>query len=155
MRMKLTTLLLGLALAGYAGSQACVKEKNTALGELRSFEVHEFEKNDFSSAREMVPPEIVQYARTAIQSDERLTYRSPGEGIVHFYCDGPLCGRIRMEVTQGQDGPVVWKTSRQYRPFVGMMQPDSRKFAKKLVEDLAADYESAIREIPATIPIKE
>jgi hypothetical protein len=155
MRIQLTALLLGLAFVGYAGSQVSAKEQKTGLGELRSFEVHQFEKYDFSSSREMVPPEIVQYARTAIQNDERFTYRSPGAGIVHFYCDGPLCGRIRMEVTQGQDGPVVWKASRQYRPLLGFIQPDGRKFAKKLVKDLAADYESAIKEIPVTIPIKD
>lgn len=125
------------------------------LGDLRSFEVHEFEAQNFSSDREKVPPEIVEYVRTAIQNDERFTYRSPGEGIVRLYCDSPLCGRIRMEITQGQDGPVVWKASRQFRPVVTLVEPNARKFAKNLVSDLAAEYEKAIKENPATIPIKE
>lgn len=155
MRIQWTALLLGLALVGFAGSRVCADEQASALGELRSFEVQQFEKHDFSSDREMVPPEIVEYVRTAIQNDERLVYRSPGEGIVRLYCDSALCGRIRIEVTQGQNGPVLWKTSREYRPLVGLMQLDGRKLAKRIVNDLAADYESALKETPVKIPIRD
>jgi hypothetical protein len=155
MKFQLTALLTALAVLGCAGIAVRANEQMVSLGDIHTFEVHQFEKEDFSAGREKVPPEIVEYARTAIQNDERLLYRSPGEGIVHLYCDSPQCGRIRMEVTQGVDGPVVWKTSRQFRAPIVFVEPDSRKFAKKLVNELATDYELAIKETPATIPIKE
>jgi hypothetical protein len=140
---------------GYAGATVRANEQTVSLGELRTFEVHQFEKQDFSSGRENVPPEIVEYARTAMQNDERLLYSSPGDGIVHFYCDSPRCGKIRIEVTKGQDGPIVWQRSRQFRPAIVLVEPNSREFAKKIVAELAMDYEAAIQETPATIPIKE
>lgn len=153
MRIKITALVLGLAFLGFT-ARASVQTSN-ALGDIRTFEVHNFEKHDFSSGREMVPPEIVEYARTAIQNDERLMYRSPGEGIVHFSCDSPECGRIKVIVTQGEDGPVVWSTSRQFRAPIVLKEPNSRQFAKDIVKRLASDYESAVKENPVTIPIKE
>lgn len=155
MKFKLTALLMGLMVLSYAGNAVRANEQTASLGEIRTFEVHQFEKQDFSSGREKVPPEIVEYARTAMQNDERLLYNSPGDGIVHFYCDSPRCGKIRMEVTQGQDGPVVWQISKQFRPAITLVEPDSRQFAKKLVAELAMAYESSIKETPATIPIKE
>ncbi|HEY9745077.1 MAG TPA: hypothetical protein V6C99_02540 [Oculatellaceae cyanobacterium] len=153
MKIRLSLLMVGGALLG--GALVVRADSTSELGALHSFEVHQFEAYDFSSERERVLPEVIEYARTAIQSNEQLLYHSPGEGLVRFYCDSPSCNRIRVEVTKGKDGPVVWKTVRQLKPPVALKEPDSRRFARSIIEDLARDYEAALTATPATIPIRE
>jgi len=128
-----------------------------SLGGLVSFDVFGLEKTSFSALRENVPPEITEYARAAIQADPRLNYISPGQGILKFECANSGCNRIRAQVTQGLDGPVLWQASRLYRhcPFVRFsFQPDSKKFAYKMVEQLARDYQSALKASTVKIEIE-
>lgn len=146
-------LLLGMSLF-ISGLAKANENAGVNLGDIRTFEVHQFEKNDFSSGREeLLPPEIAEYARTAIQNDERLTYQSPGEGVLHFSCASSQCGRIQVELTHGNDGPVVWKTSKRFRPLVTLVEPDARQFAKVIVNQLAEEYQNSLKEIPAKIPL--
>lgn len=135
-----------------------------ALGDLRSFDVMDMERQDFSASRELIPHEAVEYARTALQNNGHLSYKSPAQGILRFKCENNSCSRIRAEVTEGMDGPVVWSTVQQYRrcPFVDFsFMPDSKKFANTIVSLLAQDYQSvvkvqtAIKAVPAKIQIEE
>jgi hypothetical protein len=125
------------------------------LGALQSIEVRSFEQRDFSVSRDASPPELAEYARTAIQNDERLRYASPGQGVLHFYCDAPGCSKIRAELTQGESGPVLWQAVEMYRPMVTLTEPDPRKLAKRLIERLASDYEKALKAVPLKINITE
>ncbi len=128
-----------------------------SLGGLVSFDVFGLEKTSFSALRENVPPEITEYARAAIEADPRLHYTSPGQGILKFECANSGCNRIRAQVTQGLDGPVLWQTSRLYRhcPFIRFsFQPDSKKFAYQMVEQLARDYQSALKASTVKIEIE-
>lgn len=128
------------------------------LGELRSFDVLDIENHDFSAVRENVPGEIMEYARTAMQNDERLQYQSPAQGILRFTCASKDCYKIRAEVTQGFNGPVVWVTEEIYQPSMWVNTefiPDSKKFAKQIVEKLAMDYQKAMKPVPMKINIKE
>jgi hypothetical protein len=131
-------------------------EKGPSLGDLQTFDVHAFEPREFSVGREMaVPPEMGEYARMAIQTDGRLNYSSPGQGVLHFRCDSASCGRIRAEITVGRDGPVVWSTIRTFRPMLTVQDPNPRKFAREVVEQLGADYSKALKAVPLKIQIKD
>jgi len=128
------------------------------LGELRSFDVMDIEEHNFSSARENVPAEILEYARTALQNDDRLRYGSPAQGVLRFSCVDNGCSKIRAEVTQGHNGPVVWQTEALFEPsvFVNVhFLPDSKLFAKRIVGRLAVDYQKALKPLPMKINIKE
>lgn len=128
------------------------------LGKLGSFEISAKERGGFSSERGEVPPELAEYARTALQKDTRLNYASPAQGILKFQCEDSDCHRIKAEVTYGEDGPVLWQDSRLYKlcPFINFrFLPDSQKFARKMVEQLAQDYEAAVKAGSIKIEIKE
>jgi hypothetical protein len=61
-------------------------------------------------------------------------------------------------VTDGVDGPVVWQTVMQYRlnPLIDFtFLPDSKKFAGKLINKLAEDYQQTLKAVPQKIQIKE
>lgn len=133
-------------------------EEGITLGDLRSFEIPEFEVHEFSTEQGSVPPEIGQFARTAIQGNQLLRYSSPGEGFLRFRCEGYKgfgCGRIRAEVTAGTDGPVVWSTVRTYDPFFTVFEPNPRRFAREVVGQLGEDYRKAMKAVPMKIQIKE
>jgi len=125
------------------------------LGEIRTFEVRSFEPQDYSTTRDEVPPEMPEYARSALLNDIRFRYASPGEGLLRFSCAGFFCHRIRAEVTLGENGPVVWKTERLYRKFFMVTDPDTRRFARSVVEQLGADYANSLQAVPEKIQIKE
>jgi hypothetical protein len=140
------------------GNIAPATDTNNILGELRSFDVLDMEGHDFSSSRENVPAEILEYARTALQNDDRLRYGSPGQGLLRFSCVNNGCSRIRAEVTQGLNGPVVWQTEELFEPgFLVNIHflPDSRFFAKRIVGKLAVDYQKALKPLPMKINIQE
>jgi hypothetical protein len=141
--------------AAPAETEAAATEKGPSLGDLQTFDVHAFEPREFSVGREDVPPELGEYARMAIQTDERLSYSSPGQGVLRFRCDTAACGRIRAEITVGQDGPVVWSTVRTFRPMLTVQDPNPRKFAREVVAQLGADYSNALKAVPVKIQIKD
>ncbi|WP_373531661.1 hypothetical protein [Vampirovibrio sp.] len=128
-----------------------------SLAGLRSFDVFGLEKASFSAFRENVPPEITEYARAALQADTRFEYSSPGQGVLKFECVDFKCNRIRAEVTHGVDGPVLWQTARVYRhcPLIRFsFQPDSKKFAYRMVEQLGRDYQNALKASRVKIEIE-
>ena len=85
-----------------------VKNESVNLGDLRSFGIYDMPAHDFAASRdENVPAEVVEYTRTALQHDKRLQYKSPADGMLHFYCDNTLCTRFKIELTHGAEGPVV------------------------------------------------
>jgi hypothetical protein len=163
------TLAIGLAVGfilpvqpGWAKKKPqteLVKNESVNLGDLRSFGIYDMPKHDFAATRdENVPAEVVEYTRTALQSDKRLSYKSPADGMLHFYCDNTLCTRFKIELTHGPDGPVVWRTIQNYRFLPGMefhFAPNNRKFAQKVVDLLADDYQKTIKPVPEKIQIKE
>jgi hypothetical protein len=169
--LMLSVALVGGALSlssGWAGqgkarhaSQSGMIPASTSyglLGEMQSFDVMDIEKHDFSAIRENVPAEVLEYARTALQNDDRLEYGSPADGILRFSCAKEDCSKIRAEVTQGLNGPVVWETEATYQPNVLVnvhFMPDSKKFAKHIVQKLAMDYQKAMKPSPMKINIKE
>ncbi len=165
MRRQLICLGVSLAVAAVSTllfeTPSRADEQAVSLGDLRTFDVQDFEQTGLELGRSNLPPELVEYAREAIQTDERLRYSSPGQGVVHLYCETPDCGRLRIEVTQGPDGPMVWQTTETYRSLMGKLfmfqsfQPDNRKFAKMLVSRLATDYEKSLKAVPTKIEIKE
>lgn len=135
-----------------------ISNSYSVLGELQSFDVLDMESHDFSSSRENVPAEVLEYARTALQNEERLRYGSPAQGLLRFSCANQECSRIRAEVIQGLNGPVVWQTEKTYEPNVWVnvhFMPDSKKFAKQIVDKLAMDYQKSIKPLPLKINIKE
>lgn len=135
-----------------------VSNSYSVLGDLQSFDVVDMESHDFSSTRENVPAEVLEYARTALQNEERLAYGSPAQGLLRFSCANQDCSKIRAEVTQGLNGPVVWQMERTYQPNVLVnvhFMPDSKRFAKQIVDKLAMDYQKSIRPLPIKINIKE
>ena len=130
----------------------------TGLANLQSFEVRDMEPQDFSAQRQDIPHEAIEYARTAIEQDARLHYESPAQGVLNLKCDNPTCSRIRAEVTRGEDGPVVWQYTQQYRlcPLRDLsFLPDSRKFANRIVNQLAQDYQKALKASNGRIQITE
>lgn len=154
----------GLSWAAEKSSKDAVNSKRAAeqvfagLATLQNFEVRDMEPQDFSAQREDIPHEAIEYARTALEHEARLHYDSPAQGILSLKCDNASCSRIRAEVSQGADGPVVWHYTEQYRicplrdfSFV----PDSRKFANKIVNQLAQDYEKALKAGSHRIQITE
>lgn len=144
--------------AGVKGNIAPATDTDNPLGELRSFDVMDIERHDFSASRENVPAEILEYARTALQNDDRLRYGSPGQGLLRFSCVDNGCSHIRAEVTQGLNGPVVWQTEEEFEPgFLVNVHflPDSRHFAKRIVGKLALDYQKALKPLPMKINIKD
>ena len=135
-----------------------VSSSTGLLGELQSFEILDIDGHDFSSSRQNVPAEVLEYARTAILNDERLRYRSPAQGLLRFSCANAACSKIRAEVTQGFNGPVVWQTEQTYEPSFWVnfsFMPDSKKFARQVVDKLAADYQKALKPVPVKINIQE
>lgn len=127
-----------------------------ALGELSTFDVFGMERQDFSAERQNIPHEAVEYARTALQNNDHLKYSSPAQGVLRFKCENTSCSRIRAEVTQGVDGPVVWQTVQQYKrcPFVDFsFMPDSKKFANSIVSLLAHDYQNLLKVRTAITPV--
>lgn len=140
-----------------AAAQAS-NEESVTLGDLHTFDVHDFDGRNFSTERSSVPPEIGEFVRTAIQSNQVLRYSAPGEGMLRFRCEGLYgvgCGRIRAEVTVGQDGPVVWSTVRTYDRFLSVSEPNPRKFAREVVGQLSEDYRKAMKAVPLKIQIGE
>lgn len=125
------------------------------LGEVRTFEVRTFEPQDYSSKRGEIPPEMSEYARSAVLNDARFRYASPGDGLLRFSCAGPFCRRVRAEVTLGEDGPVVWQTERLYRKVLTVADPDNRQFTRAIVDQLGADYEKSLKAVPMKIQIRE
>lgn len=128
------------------------------LATLQNFEVRDIEPQDFSAQREDIPHEALEYARTAMEHEARLHYDSPAQGILRLKCDNANCSRIRAEVSQGTDGPVVWHYTEQYRisPLRDFgFVPDGRKFANKIVSQLAQDYEKARKASSHRIQITE
>ena len=145
---------------GQNGQNGMMSATNTSnpLGELRTFDVMDIENQNFSASREEVPAEVMEYARAALQNDDRLRYGSPAQGLLRFSCVNNACSRIRAEVTQGYNGPVVWKTEETFEPNVLVnvhFLPDSRRFAKHIVGKLAMDYQKALKPMPMKINIKE
>ncbi len=131
----------------------------TQLAAMHSFGVLDMEPYDFSAAREPIPAEVQEYARTAIQNDGRLQYQSlAAEGVLRFRCVNSSCSIIRAEVTQGSDGPVVWATEAVYQPSIWVnvhFLPDSQKFARQIVDKLASDYQQALTPSSVKINIEE
>lgn len=131
---------------------------STKLGELRSFGVSDMPAQNFAPSQDDLPQELVEYARVAIQNDHRLHYDSPAQGVLHLSCANQSCARIHAEVTDGVSGPVVWQTDMQYRlnPLIDFtFLPDSKKFANKLINKLAEDYQQTLKATPQKIQIKE
>lgn len=129
-----------------------------SLGDLRSFNVFDLEKTSFSADREAVPPEIVEYTRAALQTDNLLHYDAAGQGVLKFQCQDAGCHRVKAELTYGENGPLLWSVSKLYKqcPFVSFrFQPDSKAFANKVVSRLAQDYQKALKVTPAKIEIPE
>lgn len=140
------------------GAIVPASDSSSLLGELRSFDVMDIEPQNFSATRENVPAEVMEYARAALQTDERLRYGSPAQGLLRFICANHACTRIRAEVTQGYNGPVVWHMESTYEPnvFINVQfLPDSKRFAKRVVGRLAMDYQKALKPLPMKINIKE
>ena len=131
---------------------------NSLLGEIRSFDVMDIENSNFSSARENVPAEVLEYARSALQNDERLRYGSPAQGLLRFSCANSPCSVIRAEVTQGSDGPVVWQTEERFEPSMLVnvhFLPDGKRFARRIDNKLALDYQKSLKPMPTKINIQE
>ncbi len=129
-----------------------------SLGDVTSFEVYDPKRPEFSTERGEVPAEISEYARVAIQNERRLQYNSPAKGVLRFQCVDIGCYRIKAQVTYGTDGPVLWKASKQFRqcPLTNFgFQPDGKKFAVKMVNQLANDYQKSVHSSPAKIEIHE
>jgi len=128
------------------------------LGQIHSFDVMDMEPGIFSSSHVNVPAEVMEYARTALQNDDRLSYGSPGQGMLRFSCANESCSRIRTEVLMGLNGPVVWKTETTYEPnaLVNIrFMPDSKRFAKRVVNQLALDYQKVLKPMPVKINIPD
>lgn len=162
----MTALCLLTAFSWAAGPGALPKmsappakmEALTSLGAVKTFDVHDIERAEFSAAREGVPPEIAEYARAAIRNDKRFRYDSPAGGILSFHCADAGCHWVRAQVNAGQDGPVVWQTTKLFKTYSFLsftFMPDTRNFANKIVTRLAQDYQKSSRQYPARLQIHE
>ena len=171
MRQFLGVCTLGMALVmgfsgggeAWAGKQPVLEPGSSAirLNDLRTFSVHDMQSHEFSPVSANFPYEVVEYARLAIQNEPRLKYESfpnPPQGVLRFSCVNEGCSRIQAEISHGLDGPVVWRTVRQYRPrpFINFgFFPNSKKFAGKIVKELAKDYQSTVEAAPRKIQITD
>lgn len=127
---------------------AAVNEKTPTLADLRAFNIFDLEQNAFSTEREAVPAEVVEYAKAALQSDALLRYDPAAPGVLKFHCQDSGCYRIKAELSYGEGGPVLWHTSRLYKacPFLRFrFQPDSKAFAGKMISRLSQDYQKALK----------
>ncbi|WP_303675011.1 hypothetical protein [Vampirovibrio chlorellavorus] len=127
------------------------------LGGVQSLDVLGWETAGFSARRESVPPEIAEYARAALQEQSNLPYQSPADAILKFECADSGCYRVRAQVSQGTDGPVLWEHSEVYRrcPLMRFtFQPDGKKFARRMVNRLTLDYQNALKPNMAKIEIE-
>lgn len=128
------------------------------LGLVQSLDVLGWETSSFSASRESVPPEVAEYARAALQEQSHMRYQSPADAVLKFECADSGCYRVRGQVTQGVDGPVLWEHSEVYRrcPLMRFtFQPDSKKFARLMVERLTLDYQNSLKPNMAKIEIQE
>lgn len=119
---------------------AQVDDRAFQLADVRTFDVHGFERHYFAVQRDALPSEVIEYARTAIQQHRQLRYDTPGEAVLHFHCASNNCNRVRVELTHGEDGPVLWQSEHRYRSFFSPKAPNSRQFAQRIVQQLAQDY---------------
>ncbi|MGE0200519.1 MAG: hypothetical protein AB7P76_06090 [Candidatus Melainabacteria bacterium] len=53
--------------------------------------------------------EIIQQLRETMTGHAVLPYGEPGDGVVRLSCEGYACRRVKVEVTAGEQGPVVWQ----------------------------------------------
>lgn len=129
-----------------------------SLGDLRAFNVFDLEKSSFASEREGVPAEVIEYTRSALQASNLLRYDPASPGMLKFQCQDSGCHRIKTELTYGEDGPVLWRTSTLYKscPLMNFhFQPDSKAFTNKVLARLTRDYQKALKAMPAKIEIHE
>ena len=167
--LGVTLLSVTLPLSGWAnhnGSHHPDKKSGNAqapqtfwpqLGMVQTLDVQDWTTASFSASRESAPPEIAEYARAALQEQPHMRYQSPADAILKFECADSGCYRVRAQVTQGVDGPVVWEHSEVYRrcPLMRFtFQPDSKKFARLMVDRLTLDYQNALKPNMAKIEIQ-
>ena len=158
-------LMVGFLIPGQAVSAKqkpqteLIQNESFNLGDVRSFGIYDMPRHDFAASRQAnVPAEVVEYTRTALQNDNRIQYASPAQGMLHFYCDDNLCTRLKVELTQGTDGPVLWRTVQNYWMWPWreiQLAPNTRKFAEKIVNLLVDDYQKTVTAVPEKIQIRE
>lgn len=132
--------------------------QSVGLRGIQKIDVLGMEPFDFSSDRQNVPPELVEFMRSAIRNEPRLPYASPADGVLRLRCEDSQCNRIRAELSQGLEGPVVWQRVEVYRKnplFTFHFLPDSRLFANRLIEQLAQDYSQSLKPSAVKIQIKD
>lgn len=151
----------GFTTAGWAGSASGLpaiesgeaastasEAKIPALSDLRAINIFDLEKNPFSTDREAVPAEVVEYAKASLQTNTLLRYDPSATGVLKFQCQDSGCYRIKAELTYGEAGPVLWQSSAVYKscPFLSFrFQPDSKAFATKMINRLSQDYQKALK----------
>ncbi len=154
-----------LPLSGWANPSTAPKQGHPQtpqafwpqLGMVQSLDVLGWETSSFSARRESVPPEIAEYARAALQEQSQLPYQSPADAVLKFECADSGCYRVRAQVTQGAEGPVLWEHAEVYRrcPLMRFtFQPDGKKFARRMVNRLTVDYQNALKPNMAKIEIE-
>ncbi len=118
----------------------------TRLAAIERFDVQSLAVEPFSPNHDEVPPELIEYVRYGLVADKKLPAASPGDGVIHFYCQNYGCSEIRTEVSLGQDGDIIWRDVRRYKltPVLSFhFLPDAKKFATSIVNKLAQDYNLA------------
>ncbi len=152
---SLLAVLVFSATVAVAGAEPAVDATNSStLGQVTSFEVESFPHWEFSVDNGRVNPEILEYARRELQQSKLLQTASPGEALLHFYCQGANCRTVRAEVTLGKEGPVIWQTVVKYTKNPFHTYRDSHGLAEKVIQQLSADYQKSLEEVPVKIDIK-
>lgn len=149
-------MLIGAA-AVTCGTLTAVQADTPRLGDLRSFEVQEFNQV-FDNQRVDLHAEFLPELMTALSNQNALPKASPAEGVIHMRCANnhmPECNRIITTVTVGDKGPVVWRNeSKAYKFFstwwFGNIPVPPEQLTVKVIQQLADDYQ---RDLPKNVSL--
>lgn len=117
---------------------SAVQNSGQTLSSLQSFEVYQFHDN-YVVETNHVPPEIFMYLKTALSKDAAFPMKSPAEGVVHLECRHSGCGLLRMWVTVGMNGKILWETTEKTRKTIDW-PIDQRDLSKNLAQKLLNAY---------------
>ncbi len=121
----------------FAGERVDVA--SMAFTDMKTFDVDVFH-GPMNAEDTPVRPEIGMFLAKELRKSDEFNFSANGDGRIHLSCWGVKCPRVRIEVTEGQHGPVVWKGSVASNniPFAHYYpsQRKSHKVAKSIVRKI-------------------
>ncbi len=136
----LLSTMVGAAMAVipvFAGERVDVT--GMAFTDMKTFDVEAFH-GPMNAEDTPVRPEIGLFVAEELRKSEDFKFSANGDGRIHLSCWGINCPRVRIEVTEGRHGPVVWKGSVASNniPFAHYYQSQrkSHKVAKSIVRKI-------------------